>query len=87
MSGIVCAKLDAGGGDWDLAVFDSAGRTVAGSAGLQRRRGRVGVRRPGRSADRAGLPALGLGRLREAWRSRSPRSRPAPAGSVRNSSA
>ena len=35
MSGIVAAKLTAGGGDWDLAVFDSAtGRTVAGSAGF-----------------------------------------------------
>jgi hypothetical protein len=35
MSGIVAAKLNAGGGDWDLAVFDSTtGRTVAGSAGF-----------------------------------------------------
>ena len=34
MSGIVGAKLNASGGDWDLAVFDSTGRTVAASAGL-----------------------------------------------------
>jgi len=35
MSGIVSAKLNAGGGDWDLAVFEtSTGRTVAGSAGF-----------------------------------------------------
>ena len=35
MSGIVSAKLNAGGGDWDLAVFESStGRTVGGSAGF-----------------------------------------------------
>ena len=35
MSGIVSAKLNAGGGDWDLAVFETAtGRTVGGSAGF-----------------------------------------------------
>ncbi len=37
MSGIVGAQLDAAAGDWDLAVFDSAGRTVAGSAGFNGR--------------------------------------------------
>jgi hypothetical protein len=35
MSGIVSAKLNAAGGDWDLAIFESAtGRTVGGSAGF-----------------------------------------------------
>ena len=34
MSGIVAVKLNAAGGDWDVAVFDSTGRTVAASAGL-----------------------------------------------------
>jgi hypothetical protein len=35
MSGIVAATLNASGGDWDLAVFETAtGRTVAGSAGF-----------------------------------------------------
>ena len=37
MSGIVGAQLDASAGDWDLAVFDSAGRTVAGSVGFNGR--------------------------------------------------
>ena len=32
--GIVSAKLAAASGDWDLAVFDAAGRTVGASAGF-----------------------------------------------------
>jgi len=31
--GPVLARLDADGGDWDLAVFDASGRLVAGNAG------------------------------------------------------
>ena len=34
MSGIVAARLNAAGGDWDVSIFDAAGRTVGASAGF-----------------------------------------------------
>ena len=68
MSGIVGAKLNAAGGDWDLAVFDVHRSHGGRLGGLQRRRGRFGIHRPGRHSDRAGLPPVRLGRQRHAGR-------------------
>ena len=87
MSGIVSAKLNAGGGDWDLAVFETAtGRTVGGSAGLQR------ASRSHRASS-AGPRALTVQACRlsgsagsaKPRRPRSRRSRPATSASARSS--